>query len=74
MIRLKKRFFSKEVLEEYNHMFLDLKNVFLINNIWDGKFYNEEYKIDGFHPNKKGAKLISDKIVAFIKNSDFYSF
>ncbi len=55
-------------------MFLDLKNVFLINNIWDGKFYNEEYKIDGFHPNKKGAKLISDKIVAFIKNSDFYSF
>lgn len=67
------QYFSQEVLEEYNQLFSNLENVFLINNIWDGKFSNEEYKIDDFHPNKKGTKMISDKIVDFIKNSDFYS-
>lgn len=66
--------FSQDFLEEYNHIFLDLENVFLINNIWNGKFSEEEYRIDDFHPNKKGAKLISDNIVNSIKKSDFYTY
>lgn len=65
--------FNHEFLEEYNNIFLDLENILLINNIWDGKFSNEEYKIDDFHPNKKGSKLISNIIVNFIKKSNFYS-
>lgn len=60
-------------LENVNLIFSTLEDVLVINNIWDGKFSCNEFKVDDFHPNSKGSKLIAFNILNYLKKNNFYS-
>ena len=55
----------KNLLNSYKKVFDSLKSegVILIENIWNGKFLDSEYKIDLYHPSEIGTKLIAENII-----------
>ncbi|MBR4374223.1 MAG: hypothetical protein IKO57_12200 [Treponema sp.] len=55
-----------QLLADYADMYKKIsaeKKIKLIDGIWQGKFGNAKYKIDYFHPNESGSKVIADTII-----------
>ncbi|MBQ6781824.1 MAG: hypothetical protein IJT36_01100 [Alphaproteobacteria bacterium] len=62
-----------KLLEDYDKMYESLleQSISLITNIWEGNFSNMDYKVDDFHPNAEGAKVIARHILREIKKMGF---
>ena len=62
------------LLHQYEEMYKSFQdnNVIIVTNIWENTFLKSEYKIDFFHPNKRGAELITRNIVKQLQKYAFF--
>ncbi len=65
---------NNEMLLEYYEVFnfFENNNILVISNIWNGSFYDDNLKIDNYHPNEKGSEIIASKIITELKIENFF--